>query len=297
MGSWADALLPLAAGALLLQPSTRPERAEPDAVLAREIARLESLEQRLKPGSAQPFKARSELERLRSKREGGPNPDNPDEFARLLHEMRVPADRTTSEYTPGYRTRERSQALQRIANQGLQNAAMALPWINRGPGNVSGRVRALVVDPEDPLGQTWFVGAVGGGIWKTTDASASWTDLAPDLANLAIGAVAGSNPDIFCAGIGESMFNIDIINGSGILKSVDRGVTWSQLASTLDDPRFNNIARIVVDPTNPDIVLVACTTGRYKSSLYQSSSHEVRGRRRHLERGLRRDGLRLASTR
>ena len=55
---------------------------------------------------------------------------------------------------------------------------------------MSGRVRGLIVDPDDPTGNTWFIGSVGGGIWKTTNAGNNWIDLAPDLPNLAVSSLA-----------------------------------------------------------------------------------------------------------
>jgi len=148
-----------------------------------------------------------------------------------------------------------------------------LLWMERGPGNVAGRARGLIVDPDDPAKNTWFVGTVGGGIWKTTDAGTNWTDIAPDLPNLAVStlAMAPSNHDIIYAGTGESMYSVDVINGDGILKSTDHGVTWNQLSSTVDNPNFNNIARIIVDPQNPDIVLAATSSGRYKINTVNKS--------------------------
>ena len=62
------------------------------------------------------------------------------------------------------------------------------------------------------------------------------------------------------------------MNGNGILKSTDRGLNWVQLPSTLDDPDFNNVSRILVSPTDPDLVVVSTTTGRYKGDIYPSSS-------------------------
>ena len=110
----------------------------------------------------------------------------------------------------------------------MNKSAAVLPWIERGPGNVSGRVRGLLVDPDDKTGNTWFVGSVGGGIWKTTDAGKKWRNLSPNLPNLAVSTLAMSkvNTNIIYAGTGESMFNVDAINGDGIFKSTDKGENW-----------------------------------------------------------------------
>ena len=197
----------------------------------------------------------------------GPKTDEPDVFQRILYEMRVPADRTTSEYEPGYRIRE-LQSAQRVMRRGTP-----LPWVERGPGNVAGRTRGLIVDPDDATGDTWFIGTVGGGVWKTTNAGASWTNLTPDLPNLAVSAIAmaASDHDVIYAGTGESFYNIDTINGDGMFKSTDRGQSWFPLASTTGNLDFNNVARILVDPANENVVLAATTTGRYKESIHPES--------------------------
>lgn len=202
----------------------------------------------------------------------GPRPENPDEFARALYEMRIPSDRTRPEYAAGYRFKEVERARQLAL--GKRGPSEALPWVSRGPGNVAGRVRAIVPDPDDATGNTWFIGSVGGGVWKTVDAGATWTALTDDFPNLACSALAmaPSDHDVLYVGTGESFYNVDTVNGSGMLKSIDRGVTWTPLASTVDNLDFNNIARIVVREDNPDVVLVAATPGRYKESLHPRSS-------------------------
>jgi hypothetical protein len=227
-------------------------------------------------------------ERRRAKkpwRAGGKfGPESPGEFARLLAEMKVPSDRSVPEYEPGYQHKELGRAMVRAGfRRDLLDASSAgpqspqgdvLPWVERGPGNVAGRARAIVVDPDDPNHDTWFIGSVGGGIWKTTNAGANWTWLTPDFPVLSTSTLvmAASNHDILYAGTGESFFNVDVMNGNGILKSTDRGVSWTPLASTVNNPMFNNIARLLVDPTNPNLVLAATTMGRYTVTVPQRSS-------------------------
>jgi photosystem II stability/assembly factor-like uncharacterized protein len=242
---------------------------EPADPFGTELARFERWRKHVPEGSAEAFKLQQKADRIRAYQARKPQFDNPGEFARILAEMRIPSDRTTPEYEPGYQQRELQKAL--LAKP---QAATPLPWVNRGPGNVAGRCRAIVVDPDDPTNATWFIGSVGGGVWKTTDSGSTWQWLTPDFPLLSTStiAMAPSNHDILYVGTGESFYNIDVINGNGILKSVDRGVTWEHLASTVDDPAFNNIARILVDPTDPDVLLVAATRGRYKEYLEQRSS-------------------------
>ncbi len=242
----------------------------PEAVLRldAQIAQLQRQLNHVDPRSGVANKLRERIAKRRASREGQPPAGYAEEFERILWEMKIPADRTAPEYGPGYRKYELDRAVR------MAKAGPLLPWVSRGPGNVSGRARGLIVDPTDPSGNTWWVGSAGGGVWKTTDAGATWTVLTDGMPNLPMSTIAmsPSNPNVIYAGTGESFFNIDTINGNGIIKSVDGGATWSQIASTVDDPRFNNIARIIVDPADAQVLVVAATTGRYKESVNPSSS-------------------------
>ena len=228
---------------------------------------LMKLQTRLDQESSEARRTADRIQELRKLRK--PYAENPGEFARIMYERTIPFGETVPAYKPGYRTRE----LERAIALAPQSVAV-LPWTERGPGNVTGRVRGLVVDPIDPTGDTWFIGSVGGGIWKTTNAGGDWIEVAPYLPNFAVSTIAmsASNNNIMFAGTGESMFSVDVINGDGMLKSTDRGATWFRLMSTVGNDNFNNIARIIIDPTNPDIVLATTTSGRYKQNTVNSSS-------------------------
>lgn len=233
-----------------------------------EQTRLENALRHAAPGSDRAFKTQMKLDRLRAYEQGLPQPGFPDEFAKVLYEMRIPSDRTAPDYAPGYQTRELAKTPKR------PHADKTLTWASRGPGNVSGRARGIIVDPDDPTGLTWFIAAVGGGVWKTDDGGANWRELTDEVPYLAVQslAMAASDHDVIYAGTGESFFNIDTMNGNGILKSVDRGETWTLLSSTSGDPRFNNVSRIIVSPTDPNLVVASATTGAYKAYLYPTSS-------------------------
>lgn len=135
----------------------------------------------------------------------------------------------------------------------------------RGPANVPGRTRSVLVDPDDPSQKTWFSAGVSGGIWKTTNAGESWFEIAPDLENLAIVTLAMSpaNSNVIYAGTGEGFIynGTFLLNGNGIYKSTDKGDTWTLLASTDSNPEFTNVSRIIVDPEDENTVLVG-TGGR-----------------------------------
>jgi len=123
---------------------------------------------------------------------------------------------------------------------------------------VGNRVASIAGVPGDPY--VYYAGAASGGIWKTTDGGVRWTPVADSLPVAAIGAlaVAPSDPNVVWAGTGEAwaIRDSDVI-GDGMYKSTDAGKTWTHAG--LEET--GRIARILIHPTNPDIVF-ACAMGR-----------------------------------
>lgn len=123
-------------------------------------------------------------------------------------------------------------------NKSLKESdVMALTWTERGPGNLGGRSRAILIDKADVTGNTVFIGSAGGGLWRTTNfksAAPTWTQIISVSANLAITTLAQdpSNLTTMYAGTGEGYFNVDAIRGLGIYKSTNGGLTWTLLPST-----------------------------------------------------------------
>ncbi len=184
--------------------------------------------------------------------------DHPNEYTKHQRLIRTGYGAYQSSYPLNYKLFELQQAKLRKARRKSGARTNAVTWTERGPSNVPGRTRTLLVFASDATGETWLAGAVGGGIWKTTDSGTSWTNKTPDLPNIAVVTMAQgvSNPAVIYAGTGES-FAGDGIDGDGIFKSTDNGESWTQLASTIDTEDFGNVNRIVVDPNDPDIVLAA----------------------------------------
>jgi len=112
-----------------------------------------------------------------------------------------------------------------------------LSWAERGPNNLGGRSRSIIIDQADATGNTVLVGSVSGGVWRTTNflaGSPTWSQIATVSANLAITCMAQdpSNLSVMYAGTGEGYNNFDAVRGLGIYKSTNGGLTWALLAST-----------------------------------------------------------------
>ena len=129
----------------------------------------------------------------------------------------------------------------------------ALQWRLVGPFR-GGRAPAVVGDPQNPA--VFYMATAHGGVWKTVDAGANWrnvTDRFFDLASVGAVDVSRSNSKIVYVGTGEGNAYQHTTAGDGVWKSTDAGDTWTRagLANT------RHIARILIDPSNPDIVYVA----------------------------------------
>ena len=122
-----------------------------------------------------------------------------------------------------------------------------------GPATFGGRVTEVAVVESNPA--VMYIAAATGGIWKTEDSGATCTPIFDQATSLCIGAVAvaPSNPDIVWVGTGEGNILRSVSIGDGVCKSTDGGKTWTNMG--LKDTR--HISRIVIHPTNPDIVYVA----------------------------------------
>lgn len=151
----------------------------------------------------------------------------------------------------------------------LSAAAQAVPaelfgglqWRLIGPFR-GGRAVAAAGVPGNST--TFYFGAVEGGIWKTSDAGLVWQPIFDEQHVASIGAiaVAPSDPNTIYAGTGESDIRSTLSSGDGVYKSVDAGKTWTNVG--LGESR--QISRIVVDPGNANVALVAVLGNAYASS-------------------------------
>ena len=143
----------------------------------------------------------------------------------------------------------------------------AVNWSYLGPTNISGRSTDHAVADKDGRRRIYAAYATSG-VWKTDDDGATWQVLWEHMPSTSIGdiAVAPSNPDIVWVGTGEANIFRASMAGVGIYKSTDAGKTWQHMGLT----DTQTIARIVVHPTNPDIVYVA-------ASGHEWTDNEMRG--------------------
>src|SRR5437763_3560096 len=125
-----------------------------------------------------------------------------------------------------------------------------LKWRNIGP-NRGGRSIAVAGSAARPL--EYYFGAVGGGLWKTTDGGVSWKPVTDkDVDNSAVGGVAvcEANPDIIYFTTGETELRGNILPGNGVYKSTDAGKTWKSIGLK----QVQNFSRVRVDPTDCNTV-------------------------------------------
>ncbi|MBV8244470.1 MAG: hypothetical protein JOZ38_00975, partial [Candidatus Eremiobacteraeota bacterium] len=147
-----------------------------------------------------------------------------------------------------------------------------LQWRLVGPFR-AGRSNAVTGVPGDP--RTFYFGAVGGGVWKSTNAGRTWSPIFDSQAVASIGAiaVAPSNHDVVYVGTGEADMRSDIQAGNGVYRSDDAGRTWTHLG--LDDTR--QIGRIAVDPNDANTVFVAALGHQYSSNAQRGVFKSIDG--------------------
>lgn len=129
----------------------------------------------------------------------------------------------------------------------------AMTWRSIGPYR-GGRVTAVAGVATQP--STYYMGATGGGVWKTDNAGITWTPISDryfKTGSVGAIAVADSDPNVIYVGMGEACLRANISHGDGVYKSVDAGKTWTNVG--LRDTR--QIGRVRIDSQDPNVVYVA----------------------------------------
>lgn len=137
--------------------------------------------------------------------------------------------------------------------QSAMDIYKGMKYRNIGP-NRGGRSLGAAGSPTRK--NEYYFGAVGGGLWKTTDGGLNWLPVTDgQLGSSSVGAVAvaETNPDIVYIGMGETEFRGNIMQGDGVYKSTDAGKTWKNIGLK----NTQAISRVRIHPTNPDIVYVS----------------------------------------
>ncbi|MGH1335512.1 MAG: VPS10 domain-containing protein [Aureispira sp.] len=133
---------------------------------------------------------------------------------------------------------------------------VAIPSNGTGQLNGNGRLTSIAFHPTDP--NTFFVGAPAGGIWKTTDAGASWTNHITGMTRLGVSGIVinNTNPNIMYIATGDR--DGGDVPGYGVWRSTDGGLTWAPRNNGMGNRTINDI---LIHPTNPNILIAAGSNG------------------------------------
>ncbi len=158
-------------------------------------------------------------------------------------------------------------ALEIYAQDGQYRAALigGLVWRDVGPMR-GGRTFGVAGVADQP--DTFYMGSVGGGVWKTENSGRTWFPIADQgipIGSIGAIAVAPSDDNVIYVGTGEPDIRSQNSYGIGMFKSTDGGKTWSHIG--LEETR--QIGRVVVDPTNPNRVYVAALGHIYEPNAYR----------------------------
>jgi photosystem II stability/assembly factor-like uncharacterized protein len=149
-----------------------------------------------------------------------------------------------------------------------------LKWRNIGPfrGGRSVASSGVVGQP-----MTYYMGTVGGGIWKTVDDGIVWKNISDGFfktGTVGAIAVAESNPNIVIVGMGEhAARGVMTSMGDGVYKSTDAGKTWKHIGLE----NTHHISDVVIHPTNPDIIFITAQGAQYGPSKERGIYRSIDG--------------------
>ena len=171
-----------------------------------------------------------------------------------------------------------STALGRMVTKGENKTASlsaaemapdAATWTPLGPGNIGGRTRALLINPQDA--NVMYAAGVSGGVWKTTNGGQSWAPIADVIGNITVSSMVmePGNPNVIYVGTGEGVIvaEVDTIGdfrGAGIFKTTDGGANWTRLESTTNE-NFFYVNDLVISPNDKNRIYAATRTGVWRS--------------------------------
>lgn len=204
---------------------------------------------------------------------------------RYLYEYYRQANTQTGKIPYDQKELELTEAQFRLNNPSTNRQAISIDYRSRGPSNLGGRARALVIDKSDPSENTILAGGVSGGVFRTTDGGANWVKVSPNDAVFNVTTIAqdprSGFENIWYYGTGEFIGNSAslsgaIYRGQGIWKSIDGGITWNQMPGTNSDftafdSDFDYVFRLAVHPVTGDLY-AACLKNilRYNGASWVS---------------------------
>ena len=164
------------------------------------------------------------------------------------------------------------QAADEAQEPGFNEATfMGLEMRSVGPAFMSGRIADIVIDPTDP--STWYVGVGSGGVWKTDNASTTWTPVFDNEGSYSIGCITldPNNPNTVWVGTGENVSGRHVGYGDGIYRSRDGGQSWENMGLKESE----HIGMIRIDPRDSNTMFVAVQgplwSGGGDRGLYKSA--------------------------
>lgn len=213
---------------------------------------------------------------FRGQREGE-RYDQPAQAAAFYRQKRIPEGEDELPLERYFSARDHIRQMRRHSTQAGGFVDPDAPGVNRmdqqglgtwtflGPGNIGGRTRALLIDPQTP--NTIYAAGVAGGVWKSTNGGANWSPISDLIANLAVNSLAMDPKDskVILAGTGEGYFAGDNVRGAGIFKTADAGVSWTRLESTANNSNFFYINDLVISPNDSMRLYAATRTGVWRS--------------------------------
>src|SRR5262245_25348989 len=213
--------------------------------------------------------------------------DEPREAARHFLKKRLPEGERDLPVEKYFEAQERmrgmrhfSTALDRLVSN-RENLAAPLEratldpnqatWTPLGPGNIGGRTRAILINPQDA--NVMYAAGVSGGVWKTTNGGQSWTPIADLISNITVSSMAmeRGNPNVIYVGTGEGVYgfeedtSIGDFRGAGIFKTTDGGANWTRLDGTKNQ-NFYYVNDLVISPNDNSRLYAATQTGVWRSA-------------------------------
>lgn len=144
-------------------------------------------------------------------------------------------------------------------------------WTPLGPGNIGGRTRVILINPQDA--NVMYAAGVSGGVWKTTNGGQSWAPIADLIGNITVSSMAmePGDPNVIYVGTGEGVYgfeedtSVGDFRGAGIFKTTDGGANWTRLEGT-KNTNFYYVNDLVISPNDKNRVYAATQTGVWRTT-------------------------------